>query len=161
MAYDRCKPCKSSSACCWSGWGQSENGTNKRGLNSKIHLAVDSHGMPVRPIITEGTAADCGQAEALVEGFLAKFLLADRGYDSDSIINLALELGIEPVIPPKKNRIVQREYDKHLYRLRHLVENAFLKLKQWRGISTRYAKNANSYFAAVCIRCLVIWANIL
>ncbi len=68
---------------------------------------------------------------------------------------------MEAVIPPKKNRKVQREYDKELYRARHLVENAFLHLKRWRGIATRYAKNTASFLAAVQIRCLVLWLNIL
>jgi transposase len=65
------------------------------------------------------------------------------------------------VIPPKKNRKVTREYDKYLYKLRHLVENAFLHLKRWRGIATRYAKNTASFQAALQIRCLAIWCNIL
>ncbi|MCL2021484.1 MAG: IS5/IS1182 family transposase, partial [Betaproteobacteria bacterium] len=51
-------------------------------------------------------------------------------------------------------------YDKHLYRVRHLVENAFLQLKAWRGIATRYAKKTASFLAAVHIRCIAIWANI-
>ena len=54
-----------------------------------------------------------------------------------------------PVIPPKKNRKVLREYDKRIYKLRYLVENTFLHLKKWRGIATRYAKNAASFVAAV------------
>ena len=65
-----------------------------------------------------------------------------------------------PVIPPKKNRLVQRDYDKYLYKLRHLVENAILRLKGWRGIATRYAKRASTYLAIVQIRCLVLWASI-
>jgi len=64
------------------------------------------------------------------------------------------------VIPPRKNRKEQREYDKHLYRVRHLVENAFLQLKPWHGIATRYAKKTASFLAAVHIRCIAIWANI-
>jgi len=52
------------------------------------------------------------------------------------------------------------QYDKHLYRQRHLVENAFAHLKQWRGIATRYAKNVASFVAAVNIRCLVMWLKI-
>ena len=88
-------------------------------------------------------------------------LLADRGYDVNVLIELARSLGMEIVIPPKKNRIEQREYDKDLYKLRHLVENAFLKLKQWRGIATRYAKNTASFLAAVQIRCIAIWLNVL
>jgi transposase len=65
-----------------------------------------------------------------------------------------------PVIPPKRNRKVKRKYDTNLYRLRHLVENAFLHLKRWRGIATRYAKHAASFLAAVHIRCLILWLNI-
>lgn len=64
------------------------------------------------------------------------------------------------VIPPKKNRINQRPYDEDLYKLRHLIENAFLILKRWRGIATRYAKNSKSFLAAVQIRGRVLWLNI-
>ena len=87
-------------------------------------------------------------------------LLADRGCDTNEIVETARRTGMEAVIPPKKNRKVQREYDKHIYRQRHPVENAFLKLKRWRGIATRYAPNAASFLAAVQIRCLAIWLNI-
>jgi len=88
-------------------------------------------------------------------------LLADRAYDTDKIIKYAREKGIVPVIPPKKNRKIKRDFDKNLYKFRHLVENMFLKIKQWRGISTRYAKNTASFLAAVQIRCIHLWANFL
>lgn len=93
-------------------------------------------------------------------GIEADYLLADRGYDSDAIVEQAKQQGMKAVIPPKKNRKEQRHYDKDLYKLRHLVENAFLHLKRWRGIATRYAKNASSFLAAVHIRCIALWANI-
>jgi transposase len=117
--------------------------------------------MPVRIIITQGTTADCTQACRLIEGITAAYLLADRGYDSDAIVEQAEQQGMQPTIPPRKNRKMQREYDKDLYRLRHLVDNAFLHLKRWRGIATRYAKNTASFLAAVQIRCLALWATIL
>ena len=97
----------------------------------------------------------------MIDGIDAEYLLADRGYDSDEIIAKAISQSTQAVIPPRKNRKQQREYDEHLYRLRHLVENAFLALKRWRGIATRYAKNTSSFVAAVQIRCIAIWANIL
>ena len=97
----------------------------------------------------------------MISGIDAMALLADRGYDVNTLIELARSMGMEIVIPPKKNRIEQRDYDKDLYKLRHLVENAFLKLKQWRGIATRYAKNTSSFLAAVQIRCIAIWLNVL
>ena len=117
--------------------------------------------MPVRVFITKGTAADCKHASKLIEGFDASALLADRGYDTDSIVEQATSAGMDVVIPSKKNRKRQREHDKYLYKLRHLVENAFLHLKRWRGIATRYAKNAASFLAAVHIRCLAFWLSIL
>jgi transposase len=87
-------------------------------------------------------------------------LIADKGYDTDEIVDLAQKADMQVVIPPKKNRKVQREYDAYLYRLRHLVENAILQFKQWRGIATRYAKNTASFLAAAHIRCIAIWAKI-
>ena len=63
------------------------------------------------------------------------------------------------VIPPRKNSKVQREYDKIAYKKRHLVENAFLHIKQWRGVATRYAKRTESFLAAIHIRCLFIWVT--
>jgi len=111
--------------------------------------------------ITAGTVADCKYGEKLIEGIDAEALLADRSYDTNAIINTASAAGMTVVIPPKKNRKEQREYDEYLYKLRHLVENAFLALKRWRGIATRYAKNSASFLAAVHIRCIAIWASIL
>jgi transposase len=110
--------------------------------------------------ITDGTTADCTQAGRLIEGIEAENLLADKAYDVNSVLGMAEKAGLEVVIPPKKNRKVKRSYDKDLYRLRHLVENAFMLLKQWRGIATRYAKNVSSFLAAVHIRCIALWAKI-
>ena len=104
--------------------------------------------MPVRMVVTEGTTADCTQAGKLIEGLSAEHLLADRGYDSDTIVEQAERQDMKVVIPPRKNRKVQREYD-HMTMIctvcSHLVENAFLHLKRWRGIATRFAKNASSF----------------
>lgn len=92
---------------------------------------------------------------------MAEYLLADKAYDSDEIVNKAEEQGMQIVIPPKKNRVNKRLYDKDLYKLRHLVENAILHLKRWRGIATRYAKTTASFLAGVQVRCIAIWAGIL
>ena len=116
--------------------------------------------MPVRAVITQGTTGDCTQAGRLIEGIDAQHLLGDRAYDTDAIVEQARQKQMQVVIPPKKNRKQPREYDKHLYKLRHLVENAFLHLKQWRGIATRFAKNTSSFLAAVQIRCLALWLKI-
>ena len=117
--------------------------------------------MPLRVIITEGSCTDCTQAQDLIKDFPAQHLLADRGYDSNAIIESAQEQGIEPEIPPRKHRIQQRSYDRHLYKIRALVQNAFLHLKRWRGIATRYAKHSASFLAAVQGRCIFLWARII
>ena len=87
-------------------------------------------------------------------------LLADKGYDSDAIVAKVEERGAQAVIPPRRSRKEPRRYDKGLYKLRHLFENAFLHLKRWRGIATRYVKNLSSFVAAVQIRCLALWLAI-
>jgi transposase len=96
----------------------------------------------------------------LIDGLTAELLLADKGYDSNAIIEQAMAQGMKSVIPPKRNRKEAREYDADIYKLRHLVENAFLHLKRWRGIATRYAKNSASFLAAVHIRCIDLWSKI-
>ena len=113
--------------------------------------------MPVRITLIEGARADCKEAV----GLLADALLTDKAYDTNAIIEKAMEQGMQVVIPPKKNRVEQRDYDAALYKLRHLMENAFLHLKRWRGIATRYAKNAASFLAAVQIRCIDLWAKVI
>ena len=89
-----------------------------------------------------------------------KHLLADKSYDSNAIVAKVKEQGAQAVIPPRKNRKEPRAYDKALYKLPHLVENAFLHPKRWRGVATRYAKNLPSFVAALQIRCLAIWLTI-
>ena len=90
----------------------------------------------------------------------AKDLLADRGYDADWFRNALINKGITPCIPPKKNRKVQLEYDKTLYKQRHKVENMFAKLKDWRRIHTRYDRCAHTFFSAICIAATIaFWIN--
>ena len=99
-------------------------------------MTVEARGLPLRVIITQGTRADCKEALNLTSGLFAGALLADKAYDTNAIIDAATEQGMEIVIPSKKNRIHQRYYDKEIYKMRHLIENAFLHLKRWRGIAT-------------------------
>lgn len=91
-------------------------------------------------MITGDEVSDFTEAVDLITGVKAEHLIADKGSHSDEIVRFAKQQGMNPVIPPRNNRKEQREYDKYLYKLRHLVENSFLKLKTFRGIATRYAK---------------------
>ena len=86
--------------------------------------------MPVRLAVADGTAADCSLALPQIEGIEAECLLADKSCDTSENIAAATELGMNPVIPPKSNRRGQRDYDRTLCKLRHLVENRLLEFKQ-------------------------------
>ncbi len=108
-------------------------------------------------IITGGTTADCSQAEALIDGLMADYLMADKAYDTNGLLDWCSEHSVTPVIPPKRNRKESRDYDRYLYKLRHLVENAFLKLKQWRSVATRYAKTTASFLAECQIAAIMLW----
>lgn len=85
--------------------------------------------------------------------------LADKGYDSDALVATLKTRGITPVIPPKANRREQRETDFALYCERNLVERFFCNLKQYRAISTRYDKLANTFLEAVALVCILFWLN--
>ena len=141
MDNDRRELCQGAHARLRSERRKPGNLSHKRGLNTKIHLAVDARGVPVRCVVTDGVTADCAKAGELIENTGARGLIADRGYDSDKIVQNAENLGMKVVIPPRKNRKILRKYDKNAYKIRRLVENAFLHLKRWRGIATRYCKN--------------------
>ncbi len=91
---------------------------------------------------------------------MAPTVIADKGYDADARVLAPLrEAGKVAVIPPKRNRTEQREYDRDLYAARHLIENFFWKLKQYRAIATRYDKTARNFLAAVYLAATVIWLN--
>ena len=116
--------------------------------------------MPARIFITDGNTHDSKLAKPLLEAIPADYFFADKAYDTDAFLEYLAQRNIIPVIPPKKNRLVQRDYDKYLYKLRHLVENAFLHLKQWRGIATRFAKNTASFLAAVQCKSIMLWLKV-
>ena len=111
-------------------------------MTTKIHAVVDALGNPVALSLTPGQAADITQAEPLLEKLEPGALLADKGYDSDALVARLEARGITPVIPPKANRKTPRKTDFALYRERNLVERFFGKLKQYRGIATRFDTNS-------------------
>jgi transposase len=85
-------------------------------------------------------------------------LLADKAYDADErVIDLLQAAGKTAVIPPKANRKVHRDYDRETYKARHLIENFFADLKQYRAIATRYDKTARNFLAAVYLVAAAIW----
>jgi len=94
-------------------------------LSTKIHALVDALGNPIGFHLTAGQACDLDGADVLLEKMAANTLLADKGYDADKrVIEPLKQQGKTAVIPPKRNRTQPREYDKALYKARHLIEGA-------------------------------------
>ena len=114
-------------------------------------------GNPLRLILTPGNVADCTQAELLLKDIATENVLADKGYDSEAIVNVIEASGAKVVIPPKANRIIQRLCDFALYRERNLAERFFNKIKHYRAIATRYAKRARNYMAFIALASAVLW----
>lgn len=93
----------------------------------------------------------------MLEHITAKAIIADKGYDSDAVVDRIEAAGASTVIPSKSNRKVQRPHDKELYKERNLVERFFNRLKHWRGLATRYEKTVESYIAMVHLVCARLW----
>lgn len=134
-------------------------GASRGGLSTKIHLAVDALGNPLRLIITPGQQAEIRQANPLIQGFSADYVIADKGYDADAFMTTIEASEAIAVIPPRKHRKAPRAYDEHLYRERHLVERVFQKLKHYRRIATRYERLAITYQAMLSLVATIIWLN--
>ncbi len=127
-------------------------------MNTKLHTLCEGQGRPVRMNLNEGQSSDFKGADVLLENLPnAKTLIGDRGYDSDKIRNTLAEQKITACIPPKKNRKTPIEYNKTLYKKRHLIENLFAKLKDWRRIATRYDRCAHTFRSAIYIAATVIF----
>jgi transposase len=119
---------------------------------------VDALGNPLAFFLTAGQAHDLQGADVLLPQMQADTLLADKAFD-ERVIEPLLAAGKKFVIPPKSNRTVQRLYDKELYKARHLMENFYCKLKQYRAIATRYDKTARNLLAGIHLATAVIWLN--
>lgn len=90
----------------------------------------------------------------------ADTLLADKAFDADErVIEPLLSRGKSIVIPPRSNRKIQRHFDRDAYKARHLIENFFCKLKQYRAIATRYDKTERNFLAAIHLAAAIIWLN--
>lgn len=162
MADDRQYHCEGASACrrCAQGKRGSDAqglGRSRGGLSTKIHAASDALGNPVRLIGSPGQRNDIAFAHDLIDGFEAEATIADKGYDADHLCDKLAETGAEIVIPPKRNRKVQRSYDADLYKERNLIERFFNKLKPFRRVATRYDKLLVNFMGFVKLAAIAIW----
>jgi transposase len=111
----------------------------------------------VRFILTPGQSGDCPQAKLLIEGLSAEIFIADTAYDSDELRDDVADKGAQAVIPNNPSRSIKYPLDADLYRLRHLVECCFSKLKQFRRVATRFEKTARNFHAVITIAATILW----
>jgi len=129
-------------------------------LSTKIHALVDALGNPLAFLLTPGQAHDLQGADALLPQMQADTLLADKAFDADiRVIDPLKAAGKTAVIPPRDHRKDPRSYDAALYKDRHLIENFFCRLKQFRAIATRYDKRATTFLAGVYAASILVWLN--
>ncbi|MET7458401.1 IS5 family transposase, partial [Streptomyces sp. NPDC005574] len=156
-------------------------GRSRGGLTSKIHLVCDAVGRPLAFVLTGGNTNDCTQFTAVMEAIRVPrigpgrprvrpdHVLGDKGYSSKAIRAWLRRRGITHTIPERADQIRNRArrgslggrpptVDREIYKHRNGVERCFNRLKQWRGIATRYDKTAESYQAAVTLAALLMWA---
>ena len=119
---------------------------------------VDALGNPLCLLLGPGQGADCGRAgELLAAAAGAGNVLADKGYDTNQVVELVTATGAGVVIPSKKNRLVERVIDRNLYRDRNKVERFFSRLKQFRRLATRYDKTACSFLGMLHFVSALLW----
>ncbi|MCP3411329.1 IS5 family transposase [Bradyrhizobium sp. CCGB01] len=127
-------------------------GRSRGGWTTKVHALTDVIGRPYALMLTPGNVSDMKAAAALLErAGPMRYLLGDKGYDADRLRRLARQAGATPVIPGRRNRRRTIRYDKQRYRGRHLIENAFCRLKDFRRVHTRYDKLAANFLSAVAL----------
>ena len=142
--------------------GQEKQGLGRScgGFSSKIHAKVDSLGMALGFIVTSGQSHEIKEAQRLISNEKCDYLLADRGYDCDSFRESLKAKGIIPVIPGRKSRKKNVDYDKHIYKERNIIERFFARIKEFRRIATRYDKTTCMYKGALLMASIIIWCRL-
>lgn len=137
-------------------------GLSRGGATTKIHIAADAHGNPIDFEITGGEVHDSKIAGKIIEKVgKAEHFIADKGYDSEEIREQARASQMNPVIPRRSNsKKPNPEFDSYLYKLRHLVENLFARLKHFRSIATRFEKLARNFKSMLFFACSMIWMKL-
>lgn len=133
-------------------------GLSRGGQTTKIHALSDTLGRPVALKLSAGNVADIKMADALlaeVEG--CRYVLADKGYDSDALRDAIRAKGAKPVIPGRKSRKKTIRFDKTRYKFRWMIEAVFCRLKDFRRVATRYDKLARNYVSSLAIATIVAY----
>ena len=135
-------------------------GKSRGGLNTKIHLLVDVLGRLAAPIeVTSGNVSDITVAPVLLEDVEDTAVVGDKGYDANHLRHFLAARGTVAVIPSTTTRKAAIPHDAARYKLRNVIERTFCRIKDFRGIATRYDKTARNFLAAVClVSAITYWA---
>ena len=130
-------------------------------MTTKVHAICDGCGNPLKFILTAGNVNDSTVAEKVLSmvDLKGKYVLADKGYDSENIVKYIEKNGGKAVIPSRRNAVNPRITDWFLYKERHLIENLFQKAKNFKRFATRYEKSALSFSAVVYLAFILIWLH--
>ena len=118
---------------------------------------MDGLGNPTKRELTEGQVHDVTKAHTMLKEALSTTVIADKGYDSNAVVEQIEAHGSRAVIPPRRNRIVKRDCDRHVFKSRFLVEHFFQKIKRCRRVATRFEKLAVTFLGMVLLACILVW----
>lgn len=134
-------------------------GKSRGGFTCKIHIVVDALGNPLDFVLTPGQKHEVKQAPQLLAGHHCDYVIGDKAYDADDLLDLIENMGATPVIPPRKGRKNPQVYDKHLYKERHLIECFINKIKWFRRIFSRFDKLDVRYLDFLFFVSTLIWVR--
>jgi transposase len=120
-------------------------------------MVCDTLGRPLRFILTAGQRHDSLPAKALLDGFKAEAVLADKAYDNNDLRQFIADAGAEAVIPSTRSRKVQIPHDQDAYKDRNRIERCFNKLKHFRHFATRYDRRTSHYLAFIHLAAVMLW----
>ena len=133
-------------------------GRSRGGLSTKIHALVDAAGRPVKLRLTPGQAGDAPVAPVLLDELApGATLLADRAYDTNAVRDLAAARDAWANIPARKTRKETFAFSVWVYRQRNRVERFFNRIKQFRGLATRYDRRPENFLAGLKLAAIRIW----
>lgn len=118
---------------------------------------MDSLGRPLHIHLTAGNIHDVSEAPTLIAAAQGRSFIADKGYDSNAVVDAIQQRRMKVVIPPKSNRRDKRKFSRKLYRTRHFVENFFCKIKRYRRVATRYEKTSTNFLGFVLFAAVRVW----
>ncbi len=132
-------------------------GRSRGGLTTKIHMVCDTLGRPLRFILTAGQRHDCLSAKALLDGFQAEAVLADKAYDNNDLRQTIADMKAAAVIPSTRSRKVPIPHDEVAYKDRNRIERCFNKLKHFRRFATRYDRRTVHFLAFIHLAAVMLW----